>query len=93
MTDTKAKLIIDQLLSKTPDSRIPKGFAALKAQGYFDGFDWEELYEKRIKPPYVPKKSQLSERPLLEGTPFSSMISKEKLKLKMPGVSKVPGWD
>jgi hypothetical protein len=40
MTDLKAKKVIDQLLSKPSDSRLPKGFAALKAMSYFDGFDW-----------------------------------------------------
>jgi cGMP-dependent protein kinase len=40
MTDLKAKKVIDQLLSKPSDSRLPKGFAALKAMNYFDGFDW-----------------------------------------------------
>ena len=40
MTDNKAKQIINQLLTKTPESRLPKGYAALKSQSYFDGFDW-----------------------------------------------------
>lgn len=40
MTDSKAKKVIDQLLTKTPESRLPKGYASLKSQPYFDGFDW-----------------------------------------------------
>lgn len=39
-TDPLAKKLIQQLLSKTPEGRLPKGFSALKANGYFDGLVW-----------------------------------------------------
>ena len=42
--NTKAKKIIEQLLNKTPEHRLGRSWAALKAHIYFDGFDWDELY-------------------------------------------------
>lgn len=38
--DKKGKKIIVQLLNKTPDARLGGSFAGLKANAWFDGFDW-----------------------------------------------------
>jgi hypothetical protein len=43
--DQKLKKLIDQLLNKIPELRLPKGFAALKASPYFDDFSWDDLYD------------------------------------------------
>jgi len=34
-------------------------FAALKANPWFDNFDWDKLLDKELKSPYVPPKSKL----------------------------------
>ena len=52
-TDAKAKKLIEQLLNKQPDSRMSKGFPAIKANDYFDGLNWEDLYTKKMKAPYL----------------------------------------
>lgn len=38
--DKKGKKIIVQLLNKIPDARLGGSYAALKANSWFDGFDW-----------------------------------------------------
>lgn len=43
---------IKMLLRKNPDER-PKA-DAIKAHKFFEGLDWQALYEKRIDPPFVP---------------------------------------
>lgn len=58
---------------------MPKGFPALKAHSYFDGFQWEELYNKKMKAPYLPKKTRGSDRiQLQEGGRFISLVGSEK---------------
>lgn len=39
-TDVKTKKLIEQLLNKLPEMRMPKGFPSLKANEYFDGLNW-----------------------------------------------------
>jgi hypothetical protein len=56
-SDEDCRSLINQLLSKAPESRLPRGFAALKTIPYFEGFDWDSLYSKNMKPPYVSKKA------------------------------------
>jgi cGMP-dependent protein kinase len=38
--DRKAKKIMDQLINKTPELRLGGSYAALKANAWFDQFDW-----------------------------------------------------
>lgn len=40
LKDLKAKTLMGQLLSKTPDARLGGSFAALKANPWFANFDW-----------------------------------------------------
>jgi cGMP-dependent protein kinase len=40
LKDRKARKLIDQLLNKTPELRNGGSFAALKANQWFDSFDW-----------------------------------------------------
>lgn len=40
LKDLKAKALMGQLLSKTPDARLGGSFAALKANPWFSTFDW-----------------------------------------------------
>lgn len=36
------------------EGRIDGGFASLKSHKWFEDFDWSELLEKLMKPPYLP---------------------------------------
>lgn len=40
LTDKKAKSLMDQMLSKIPETRWGGSFAALKAHEMFEYFDW-----------------------------------------------------
>lgn len=40
MKDRKAKKLIEQMLSKSPEVRLGGSYAALKANSWFDRFDW-----------------------------------------------------
>jgi len=57
LTDTKAKLFMDQLLSRTPEKRWGGSYAALKSHTWFSEFDWDKLLDKQLKPPYLPHPS------------------------------------
>nr|CAH69660.1 cGMP-dependent protein kinase 13-1 [Paramecium tetraurelia] len=59
MKDKKAKKLIEQLLSKTPEVRLGGSYAALKANNWFDKFDWDKLMDKELKPPFIPKKTRM----------------------------------
>ncbi|CAD8175040.1 unnamed protein product [Paramecium pentaurelia] len=59
LKDRKAKKFIDQLLNKTPEIRLGGSYAALKANSWFDGLDWDKLMDKELKPPYIPPKDRL----------------------------------
>jgi len=54
LKDRKAKNLIIQLLSKIPELRLGGSYAALKANAWFEHFDWDKLYDKKMKPPYKP---------------------------------------
>ncbi|EGR27103.1 hypothetical protein IMG5_201250 [Ichthyophthirius multifiliis] len=54
MNDEIAKEFIKQLLSKVPEIRIGGSFQNLKNNIWFKNFDWLALYEKRLKPAYIP---------------------------------------
>lgn len=43
LKDKKAKRLMDQLIHKYPDVRLGGSFAALKANPWFENFDWVYL--------------------------------------------------
>jgi cGMP-dependent protein kinase len=55
MRDKRAKKMVIQLLSKVPELRLGGSYAALKAHTWFDDFDWDKLYNKELKPPFLPQ--------------------------------------
>lgn len=71
MKDRKAKKLMDQLVNKIPESRLSGNYATLKANGWFDQFDFvkirimiksinqDKLMDRELKPPYVPPKDKL----------------------------------
>lgn len=48
-----------QLLSKESETRLGGSFAALKANEWFDDFDWDKLYNKELKSPYKPNSEKM----------------------------------
>ena len=44
---------------KIPELRLGGNYAALKAHPWFDQFDWDELYNKKLKPPHIPLKDNI----------------------------------
>eukprot|EP01017_Pseudomicrothorax_dubius_P048889 TRINITY_DN899_c0_g1_i9.p1 TRINITY_DN899_c0_g1~~TRINITY_DN899_c0_g1_i9.p1 ORF type:complete len:128 (+),score=45.43 TRINITY_DN899_c0_g1_i9:86-469(+) len=54
LKDKKAKKFMEQLLSKVPEQRLGSSYASIKANPWFDNFDWDKLMEKDIKAPWVP---------------------------------------
>ncbi|KRX11142.1 Protein kinase-like domain [Pseudocohnilembus persalinus] len=53
MKDKKGRRFIEQLLSKVPELRLGGSYAALKANPWFDTFDWDKLYNKELEPPFI----------------------------------------
>ena len=55
----EAKDLLKKLLIKKQNNRLgaQNGFAEIKVQPFFSGFNFNDLLEKKIKPPYVPKLS------------------------------------
>ena len=51
--------LISGLLRKNPRRRY--GFDEIKASAFFQGMDWDDVYHKRIKPPYVPPSEEIAE--------------------------------
>ena len=54
-----AKDLLKKLLIKKQNNRLgaQNGFAEIKVHPFFSGFNFNDLLEKKIKPPYVPKLS------------------------------------
>ncbi|EGR27446.1 protein kinase domain protein [Ichthyophthirius multifiliis] len=52
--DKKAKRLIDQLLSLQPQLRLGGSYASLKNHAWFDNLEWDLLYNKQLKPPFIP---------------------------------------
>jgi cGMP-dependent protein kinase len=54
-----SRRIMRQLLSKESETRRGGSFAALKANEWFDDFDWDRLYNKELKSPYRPESEKM----------------------------------
>lgn len=49
-----ARALIEQLLSRNPNSRMGGSFDALKAHQWFGDFDWDKLLFMEMDPPFIP---------------------------------------
>lgn len=56
VNDEPAKAIIKKLLTKNIQTRSLGGLAATRNLSYFDGFNWDDLYQGKMVPPFIPKK-------------------------------------
>lgn len=45
---------IKKLLNRFPEGRMDGSYASLKSHKFFEDFDWNELNERRLDPPYIP---------------------------------------
>jgi len=59
LKDKRAKRLMDQLINKVAEVRLGGSFASLKANPWFESFDWDKLLDKELKAPYLPPKSKL----------------------------------
>ena len=75
--------LISKLLTKEPNIRY-SNIGTIKSNNFFRGFDWDLLYAKKLKAPFLPKKqNKLNKDNLLNDfrMPFESFIEKEKVLL------------
>jgi len=102
MKDRKAKKLMEQLINKVAEVRLGGSFAALKAQQFFDTFNWDDLLDRKLKSPWVPPPNKLMSQTDIDkmeknNKPVVTEIQ-EDLKTninKKPVLSKSldPNWD
>ena len=98
---SKAKEFISQLLNRNPVKRLGGGFDNIKANAWFQGFDWDKLLSKNIKPPYVPKSKGLAheiENAIASNHNLNDAIAKVEAKTDIPpprkkGIKAHDDWD
>ncbi|CAG9313369.1 PKG_10 [Blepharisma stoltei] len=97
-----AKPIIEQLLSKQPAMRTGGSIDNLKNHQWFQGFNWEHLLTREIRPPYIPRVNDLSrdiQSALKQNRPLDDVITREENSEEIPpGKSRRPrhcpeNWD
>jgi serine/threonine protein kinase len=57
LMSTEAMDLLTRLLERDPKKRLGSGpteWQEIKNHPFFDGIDWEQLYNKSIKPPFIP---------------------------------------
>ena len=59
MRDPVSNSFVSQLLSKNPDSRLGGSYSDLKKHVFFQGFDWHQLINKKMKPCFELPKDRL----------------------------------
>lgn len=46
-------------MSRVPEVRLGGSYATIKANPWFENFDWDKLLEKELKSPYQPPADKL----------------------------------
>ena len=59
MRDPISNSFISQLLSKNADSRLGGSYSDLKKHVFFQGFDWQQLINKKMNPCFNLPKNKL----------------------------------
>jgi len=101
LKDLRAKALMNQLLSKVPEVRLGGSFATLKANIWFEKFDWDKLMDKELKVPYIPTAEKLmSEKDLQKQESLGKKVIKEieddekaNPKKFSKTTASVPNWD
>jgi cGMP-dependent protein kinase len=80
MKDPVSNTFISQLLSKNPDSRLGGSYTDLKKHAFFNGFDWHQLINKKMKPCFdLPRDKLINcEKLKLGAKPLKNAIKQQK---------------
>ena len=80
MKDLVSNSFISQLLSKNPDSRLGGSYTDLKKHAFFNGFDWYQLINKKMKPCFdLPKEKLMNcEKLKLGAKPLKNALKPQK---------------
>ena len=54
VTDNKLISIIERMLNKVPEARLGGSYPKLKSDQWFKKFNWDRLYHKELKTPFIP---------------------------------------
>ncbi|CAD8067231.1 unnamed protein product [Paramecium primaurelia] len=101
LKDRKAKKLIEQLLSKTPELRLGSSYASLKNNSFFEHFDYDSLMNRDLKPPYLPPKSKLQSDKEIQKAIQAGKLITEEIKsdptttnnIYKPEKARDPNWD
>ena len=81
--------MIIRLLEINVSKRSVEDFNEIKNNPFFDSFSWEDLYDKKIKPPVVPRKKNKKEEEA-QGVPILNYMNKD---IKNSALNKDSEWD
>lgn len=51
---SQAKSLISGMMNRDPKKRLGNDIETLKSHSFFKGLDWDDVYNKRLEPPYKP---------------------------------------
>lgn len=85
-TPSSVKNFIRRLLNKDPSKR--PGFEEIKNDPFFDNINWDDVYNKRLKPPYIPR-SVTGRR----ATNFSDKNKRDRTDSDATSVDNSPDFD
>ncbi|CAK66144.1 unnamed protein product (macronuclear) [Paramecium tetraurelia] len=101
LKDRYAKKLMEQLMNRQPEIRLGASYSALKAHPWFDDFDFDKLFSKELKPPYLPKaENMVSENDIQKRFNQNKLVVQEikheqdnhKIKYNKH-LAKDPNWD
>lgn len=80
MRDSVSNAFISQLLSKNADSRLGGSYSDLKKHAFFQGFDWHQLINKKMKPCFeLPKEKLINcEKLKANSKPLKGVLKPQK---------------
>lgn len=93
--------ILQKLLTREPDQRLgsgPTDAQEIMSQPFFRNINWDDVYHKRIQPPFQPQITSATDTsnfdseftsvtPVLTPVQSGKLTSKLKMKLKLTNVS------
>lgn len=85
--EEEAKDIITSFLERNPENRLGirgNGFPDVQEHPFFNGIDWEQLFQKKIEPPFKPKITNAINNFDPEFTDQSARISEHEKKESEP---------
>jgi len=46
-------------MNKAPEIRVGNSYASLKANAWFNNFNWDKLLDRELKSPYIPPEAKV----------------------------------